>query len=196
MRKTKLIITITSILLVALLLTGCDWGKDPTPPDYPEPPVDSNAETFVETDANGEVVTEDIGGSNTPGGNTPGGNTPGGSSSDGTHTGGGSVGLTYQTDVVISIAQGKAIKMMFANPNRSVDNISIVLYVDGFRVAESGILVPGTQLTTLELNEVGQRVLKNIGVYDGKFLVEFYNGETNEKAVVNTEIPIRAIVQN
>ena len=196
MRKTKLTIIITSILLVTLLLTGCDWGKDPTPPDYPEPPVDSNAETFVETDANGEVVTEDIGGSNTPGGNTPGGNTPGGSSSDGTHTGGGSVGLTYQTDVVISIAQGKVIKMMFANPNRSVDNISIVLYVDGFRVAESGILVPGTQLTTLELNEVGKRVIKDIGIYDGKFLVEFYNGETNEKAVVNTEIPIRAIVQN
>ena len=189
MRKTKLIITITSILLVALLLTGCDWGKDPTPPDYPEPPVDSNAETYIETDISGEVVTEDTGiGGDNQGGSQGGVNTK--------PEGGGSVGLTYQTDVVISMAQGKVIKMMFANPNRSADNISIVLYVDGFRVAESGILVPGTQLTTLELNEVGKRVIKNIGVYEGKFLVEFYNGETNEKAVVNTEIPIRAIVQN
>ena len=193
MRKTKLIITITSILLVALLLTGCKWGKDPTPPDYPEPPVDSNAETYIETDISGEVVTEDTGIGGDPQGGSQGG------SQGGVNTkpeGGGSVGLTYQTDVVISIAQSKVIKMFFANPGRSYDNVSIVLYVDGFRVAESGLIVPGTQLTTLELNEVGQRVLKNIGVYDGKFLVEFYNGETNEKAVVNTEIPIRAIVQN
>ena len=187
MRKTKLTIIITSILLVALLLTGCKWGKDPTPPDYPEPPVDSNAETYVETDISGEVVTEDIGGVS-QGGSQGGVNTK--------PEGGGSVGLTYQTDVVISIAQSKVIKMFFANPGRSYDNVSIVLYVDGFKVAESGILVPGTQLTTLELNEVGERVIKDIGIYDGKFLVEFYNGETNEKAVINTEIPIRAIVQN
>ena len=172
MRKTKLIITITSILLAALMLTGCKWGgkKTPPTPDYPEPPAESNAETYVETEAATEAPKLDK------------------------VEGGGAVGLTYQTDVTVFLDSGMA-NLMFANPNRSVDNVAVVLYVDGFRVAESGILVPGTQITTLTLNEVGKRTIKNIGMYDGEFLVEFYNADTNEKAVVNTKIPVRVMVR-
>ncbi|MBR2388068.1 MAG: hypothetical protein IKB02_04800 [Clostridia bacterium] len=166
MRKSKLIITITSILLAALMLTGCKWGKKPSP-DYPEPPEDSNAETFVETDE-GKLDKNE---------------------------GGGAVGLTYQTDVTVSIGSG-SVGLFFANPSRSVDNLSIVLYVDGFRVAESGVIQPGNQITTLTLNEVGTRTIKDLGAREGKILVEFYNAETNEKAVVNTEIPVRVIVVN
>ena len=132
MRKTKIIITITSILLAALMLTGCKWGKEPPSPDYPEPPVDTNAETFVETEEPKLNKTE----------------------------GGGAVGLTYQTEVTVFISSGIA-NVMFANPSRSVDNVSVVLYVDGFRVAESGIIPPGNQITTLTLNEVGKRKMKD-----------------------------------
>lgn len=170
MRRTKLMIIIASILLAAIMLTGCKWGKKPPSPDYPEPPADSNAETFVETEAQTEAKLDKV-------------------------DGGGAVGLTYQTDVTVFMSSGLA-SIMFANPSRSVDNVSVVLYVDGFRVAESGILAPGTQLTVLDLNDVGERTIKNTGIYDGEFLVEFYNADTNEKAVVNTRIPVRVIVQN
>ncbi len=165
MRKTKLIITITSILLAALMLTGCKWGKKPPSPDYPEPPADSNVETFVETEAPKLDKVD----------------------------GGGAVGLTYQTDVTISIGSGMA-GLFFANPSRSVDNLSIILYVNGFKVAESGIIEPGNQITMLTLNDLGKRTITDLGSREGKILVEFYNSETNEKAVVNTEIPVRVIV--
>lgn len=172
MRKTKLIITITSILLAALMLTGCKWGgkKTPPTPDYPEPPAESNAETYVETGVETEAPKLDR------------------------VNGGGAVGLTYTTDVTVNISTG-TVSLYFANPSRSVDNISVKLYVDGFKIAESGILEPGTQLSTLSLTDAGVRTMKNIGVYDGKFVVDFYNSESNEKSVLSTEIPITAMVR-
>lgn len=166
MRKTKLIITITSILLAALMLTGCKWGKEPPSPDYPEPPVETNAETFDETDAPKLDKAE----------------------------GGGAVGLTYKTDVQIDLATG-TISLMFGNPSRSIDNVSLKLYVGGFKVAESGILQPGTKITTLTLNDTGVRTIKEIGNFEGKFVVDLYDSETNEKSVLNTEIPVTVIIR-
>ena len=169
MRRTKLMIIIASILLAAIMLTGCKWGKKPPSPDYPEPPADSNAETFVETEAQTEAKLDKV-------------------------DGGGAVGLTYQTDVTVTISTG-AVSLYFANPSRSVDNISIKVYADGFKIAESGMLVPGTQLTTLTLNDAGVRTMKNIGVFEGKFVVDFYNSDSNEKSILSTEIPITVRVR-
>ncbi|MBR2387408.1 MAG: hypothetical protein IKB02_01425 [Clostridia bacterium] len=160
-----LIIAVALILISALMLTGCKWG-DKTPPDYPDPPVESNAETFVETDAP-KLEKKD---------------------------GGGVAGLTYKTDVYVYISSGTA-SLYFANPNISVDNVLVKIYADGFRIAETGILEPGTKITTLPLNDVGIRTIKTAGDFEGKFVVEFYDSETNEKSVLNTEIPITVKVR-
>ena len=172
MKKTnKILLIIASILLVTLIFTGCSCGGVQTPPDYPEIPVDSNVETYVDTDA--ELPKLDKLEKN---------------------DGGGAAGLTYKKEVTVYTSSG-TVSLYFVNPNFSVDNVLVKVYADGFRIAETGILVPGTKITTLSLNDVGLRTMKDVGDFEGKFVIEFYNSETNEKSVLNTEIPITVKVR-
>ncbi len=169
MKKTnKIILIIASILFVTLIFTGCSCGGIQTPPDYPEIPVDTNSETYDETDAELPKLEK--------------------------HDGGGAAGLTYRTEATVYTSSG-TVSFYFVNPNFSIDNVLVKIYADGFRIAETGILVPGTKITTLPLNDVGLRTMKNAGDFEGKFVIEFYNSETNEKSVLNTEIPITVKVR-
>ena len=162
MRQTKLILTIISILLAALLLTGCKWGsKDPLKPDYPVPPVDTNAETM----GGDETKLE-------------------------SPEGGGAVGLIYTTTADLSLRSG-AISMMFGNPMRSNQNMTVSISVQDVIIAESGLLEPGNRISTIYLNKTGAEMMVNEGVYNAKFVVEFYDALSGEKAMVNTEIPIK-----
>jgi len=49
-------------------------------------------------------------------------------------------------------------------------------------------------VTNLNLQESAVRKL-SVGGYEGKFVISYYNPETREKAMVNTEIPISITVQ-
>ena len=163
MRQTKLILTIISILLAALMLTGCKWGSpsDPLNPDYPVPPVDTNAETMGGDETKLEAPE-----------------------------GGGAVGLIYTNTASLSLRSG-SIAMMFGNPQRSNQNMTVSISVQDVIIAESGLLEPGNRITTLYLNKKGAEVMVNEGVYNAKFVVEFYDADSGEKAMVNTEIPIK-----
>ena len=162
MRQTKLILTIISILLAALMLTGCKWGsKDPLKPDYPVPPVDSNAESM----GGDETKLE-------------------------SPEGGGAVGLIYTTTAELSLSSG-SISMLFGNPKRSNQNMTVAISVQDIIIAESGLLEPGNRISTLSLNRAGAESMVAEGVYNAKFVVEFYDALSGEKAMVNTEIPIK-----
>ena len=60
-------------------------------------------------------------------------------------------------------------------------------------VAQSGTLHPGHQVTELSLLPGANKLLIP-GIYEGEFLVFYYSMETGEKAIVNTQIPIRIAV--
>ena len=98
--------------------------------------------------------------------------------------GGGAVSLTYSNEVTID----------FANPGKSVQDMVVQIVIDDTVIVQSGTLKPGNQVTTLNLLDGAEKQLQP-GGYDGKFVVFYYDPDTGEKAVVNTEIPITITVQ-
>lgn len=107
--------------------------------------------------------------------------------------GGGSVSLTYSKEVSVSL-KDKTAKLLFANPGKSNQDMVLQIVVQDHVIVQSGTLKPGKQVTTLELLDGMEKQLKE-GVYEGKFNVLYYDQETREKAIVNTEIPVTVNVK-
>lgn len=99
--------------------------------------------------------------------------------------GGGSVSITYIPDVTVDLSE-KNVSLMFQNPYRSNSDIVLQLVIQGEIIAQSGKLVPGKQITTMELLSGAANMLSP-GGYDGKFVVLFYDPETAERAVLKSE---------
>ena len=107
--------------------------------------------------------------------------------------GGGAVSLMYGVDVTIDRAGGTA-SLLFGNPSESNQDIVIQLVVQDVVLAQSDRLVPGKQLRTMELLEGAAERLQS-GAYNGKLVVLFYQPDSGEKAIVNTEIQVDVTVQ-
>ena len=56
-------------------------------------------------------------------------------------------------------------------------------------ILQSGTLKPGNQVKLLDLLEGAEEMLSP-GGYEGRFIVLYYDPDSGEKAMVNTEIPI------
>lgn len=106
--------------------------------------------------------------------------------------GGGAVSLTYTTGVTIDISEEQA-TLYFANPSKSNQDIVLQLMVQDVLMAQSGRLSPGKQLGTLDLLD-GMAERLEPGGYSGKFVVLFYQPDTHEKTILNTEIPVEITV--
>lgn len=107
--------------------------------------------------------------------------------------GGGSVSLTYAKEVTINLSE-KKVDLLFINPGKSNQNLALQIIIQDEVVAQSGILMPGNQVTELDLLE-GMEQKLSVGMYEGSFLVSYYHPETGERAIVNTEIPISIAVE-
>ena len=107
--------------------------------------------------------------------------------------GGGAVSLTYSTKVTVTLDDGMA-SVYFANPSKSNQDMVLQLVVQDVILAQSGRLSPGKQLDTLELLEGAASRLQP-GGYNGQFVGLFYQPDTGEKTIVNTEIPVDVTVQ-
>lgn len=104
----------------------------------------------------------------------------------------GSVSLTYSNQVDIQLANQKA-TLLFANPGRSNQNVMVELVIQDQTILKSGTIVPGNQVTELELaHEVATMLMP--GGYDGVFLIHFYDPVSGEKSIVTTEIPVFVLV--
>ena len=108
--------------------------------------------------------------------------------------GGGSVSLTYSNQVAIDLSDANA-SLMFANPNKSNQDMVLQIVIQNQVVVQSGIIRPGHQVTTLDLMD-GAATKLSPGGYDGNFVILYYHPDSGEKAIVNTEIPIRIEVSN
>lgn len=106
--------------------------------------------------------------------------------------GGGAVSITYAKDVSVSISK-KSATLLFENPAKSNQDMVIQLVIDNTVILQSGKLMPGNRVTDLRLLENAEKRLPE-GGYDGKFVVLYYDAESGEKAMVNTEIPVTVTV--
>ena len=179
-KRSKFILLLVAVLLLALVFTGCKWGKKnpdetdapetesdgPLVPDYPLPPVESGAESMEEDDT-GKLESPE---------------------------GGGSVGLTYMKQVEINLSNG-SISLMFGNPSRSNKDMVVSLMVHDKVIARSGLLKPGNMIIRLELNEEGREKLTQQGIYEGKFVIDNYDPLSGEKELVNINIPLTVTVK-
>ena len=107
--------------------------------------------------------------------------------------GGGSVNLMFQDKVTIDLSDNAA-TLYYGNPSESTQDVLLQIVVQDTLIAQSGRIVPGNQVKTLELAEDAAKTLQP-GGYDGKLVLSFYNPETGEKATVNTEIPVKITVE-
>ena len=106
--------------------------------------------------------------------------------------GGGSVSLTYSRTVKIDLSE-KSAALVFANPGKSNQDMVLQIVIQDTVIVQSGTLKPGYQVRQLDLLDGVSKKL-SAGTYDGKFNVLYYDTETGEKAIVNTEIPITITV--
>lgn len=107
--------------------------------------------------------------------------------------GGGSVSLTYSRDVSIDLSDEKA-SLMFANPGKSNQDMVLQLVIQEEVICQSGTLTPGHHVNNLELLKGAAKKL-SAGTYEGHFNVLYYDQESGEKAIVNTEIPVTVTVK-
>lgn len=167
-RRRLLIIILVLLLLIAIGITV--WAlffRDTTPvlaPDYAPQQTEENAEP-INGDSDGEKLQQ--------------------------QQGGGAVSLTYSKEVTIDLSE-KVAKLMFANPNKSNQDMMIQIVVQDTVIVQSGLLSPGFQVTKLDLFDNAKL---SSGQYEGKFVILYYQKDTGEKAMLNTEIPINITVE-
>lgn len=106
--------------------------------------------------------------------------------------GSGAVSLTYSNQVTIHLDTATA-ELLFANPGRSNQDMVIQIVIQDTVILQSGRLTPGKQVTTLELTKKAAGMLQP-GGYEGSFLIFYYDLQSGEKAIINTEIPISITV--
>lgn len=106
--------------------------------------------------------------------------------------GGGAVSLTYSNKVNIDLSAEKA-TLLFVNPGKSTQDIVLQIVIQEEVIVHSGRLTPGYKVTTLDLLPTAAPKLA-LGGYDAKFSVFYYDSESGEKALINTEIPIHITV--
>lgn len=106
--------------------------------------------------------------------------------------GSGAVSLTYSTQVEISLGS-RSVALLFANPGKSNQDMVLQIVIQDTVLLQSGRLTPGNQVTELELTKDSAAMLRP-GGYEGSFRVFYYDTETGDKAIVNTEIPISITV--
>lgn len=103
--------------------------------------------------------------------------------------GGGAVSMAYQQEVFISLSDG-TVSMLFQNPAKSVNELSLQLVVESgdeeVVIAQSGKLLPGYELKKMELIEDAAELAP--GTYHGKYRVLYYDPDSGEQAMVNSEI--------
>lgn len=108
--------------------------------------------------------------------------------------GGGSVVLNFSYDITADLSEKKA-SLYFGLPSLSNRDAVLQLIVGDTLLAQSGRLPPGFQVRTLYLRDNAIRRLRE-GVYNGVLRVLYYNDETGERAILDTEIEVKITVTN
>jgi len=104
--------------------------------------------------------------------------------------GGGSVTISFQDNVRYDLATGE-VTLFYQNPYASTHDVVVqVILVSGeneYLLGQSGLLQPGYEVTLIP----GESDLPSLsaGGYTGKLKLLFYDPDTGERAIVDTDIP-------
>ena len=161
---TAIAFLIIIVLLVLLLVRQCSLDVPTLNPDYPPQETDKNLEPIPDDDTDKLEFEE----------------------------GGGAVALNLSDKLSIDLSDKRA-TLKFANPGSSSSNMVLWILIQDTVVAQSGLILPGYQIDNLDLVKDIDKSLSE-GIYEGKFVVHFYDPETNERAVVNSEFPVTITV--
>ena len=160
-----LLILLAGIIVSGLMLWSMLKGGNDVPviaPDHPLPEVDSNIEEIV-------------GDNDTPNSNIS--------------EGGGAVSMIYTLDATINLADNN-IDIMFKNPAKSNHDVALELYItkNGERtlISKSGRIPAGNLLRSMTLNP--DAAVLSEGVYQGVYKVVYYNPQTGERALIESDI--------
>lgn len=63
-------------------------------------------------------------------------------------------------------------------------------------ISESGLIKPGYSLNKLILKKLPDGTYLQKGVYNGIGYLSFFNHETNEKSIVNSQVPVAIVIQD
>lgn len=107
--------------------------------------------------------------------------------------GGGAVSITYSTDVTIDLSDKQA-TLLVGNPIKSNKDMIVQLVIQDNLIIQSGRITPGHRVKKLDLAAGAAELLKP-GGYDGNFRFYYYDPDTGEKAMVNTNIPVKITVK-
>ena len=165
MKKKILIAILLSVAVIAAVVAVCivAFKEDVVlTPDYAPPASEENAEKIEGEDGTKMDVAE----------------------------GGGAVGMTYQTEVTIDLSDEKA-TLQFDNPGKSHNNVVVQIVVQGVVVAQSGTIKPGYRVRTMDLLDgAAERLAAGIYETNTKFVVLFYDPESDERSIIQTDIDI------
>lgn len=163
-----ILLVLLIIIIILLLMRSCGSSGGPVlEPDYNLVEQDENAETIPGDTGEKAQVTQ----------------------------GGGSMSLIYSDQISVNLSTGK-VGLYYQNPSESSHSIVVQIIIerseDQYLVAESGGLSPGYMLTEL----TAEKDLKlTAGVYEGVMRLLFFDPDTGERAVVDTNIPVDITVQ-
>ncbi|MBQ9121298.1 MAG: hypothetical protein IJY12_02915 [Clostridia bacterium] len=158
--RITILLLIIIIILILLLLRQCSSDVPVLNPDFPPQETEPNAEPI-----------------------------PGSSGGKLDHSeGGGAIRLTYSDKVYIDLSD-KRVTLSFKNPEESTQDMLLQIVIQDQIIAQSGRLLAGYQIKNLELLEDVDKMLSE-GTYSGKFVITYYDPETNERAMINTEAPV------
>ena len=102
--------------------------------------------------------------------------------------GGSSVGIIYAKDLTVNL-RNREIELLFANPQRSNQDMVIAIVIQDCLLVTSGRITPGNKITRLKLNSDAIERL-TMGGYNGKIIISCYNPVSGEKSLLNTEISV------
>ena len=109
--------------------------------------------------------------------------------------GGGAVSLSYSKNVTIDMITNKA-SINFKNPSKSTQSLELQLLLqqddEEILVAKTDRIPPGYSIYEMDIFDKDSI---QSGKYNGKFIVSYYDEETEEKAIVDTEIPVDITIQ-
>lgn len=104
--------------------------------------------------------------------------------------GGGGVSLSYSNIVSVD-NKNKELKMYFKNPSSSRESIVLEVIIISndkeYSIAKSDLLPPGYALYNMDLKTDTKL---ETGGYNGIFRTTYYDEETGEKEIINSEIEI------
>ena len=109
--------------------------------------------------------------------------------------GGGGISIAYSSAVTVSLSSGE-VQFQYTHPSSSTQNIVLCVEVEGTVIAQSGLILPGSQLQTLPLLEGAADTLSEGTYTNADFRILSYDPESGEKAMVDTLAQITVTVQS